>query len=85
LGGEFLLFLENIFGKKLEINFFFWHVRCVFHQKIVTFVKIKKIGGGGEKQKKKSSGSNYYCFLCWPDWKTWVAFEIRMLPLLAFV
>jgi len=48
-------------------------------------VKIKKIGGGGEKQKKKSSGSNYYCFLCWPDWKTWVAFEIRMLPLLAFV
>jgi hypothetical protein len=28
---------------------------------------------------------NYYCFVCWPDWKTWVAFEIHMLPLLAFV
>jgi hypothetical protein len=40
---------------------------------------------GGGKKEKKSSGLNYYCFVCWPDWKTWVAFEICMLPLLAFV
>jgi hypothetical protein len=53
LGGEFLLFLENIFGKKLEIKIIFLHVRCVFHQKFVTFVKIKKIGGGKKRKKEK--------------------------------
>jgi hypothetical protein len=52
LGGEFLLFRENIFEKKLKIkkkkNL---HVRCVFHQKFVTFVKILKIGGKRKEKK----------------------------------
>jgi hypothetical protein len=50
--------------------------------KICRFCE-KNLNGG--KKRKESSGLNYYCFVCWPDWKTWVAFEIHMLPLLAFV
>ncbi len=42
-------------------------------------------GGGGGGKCKKISGLKIFLFFGWPDWKTWVAFEICMLPWLAFV
>ncbi len=49
---NFYYSLKTYLGKNWEIKIIFLHVRCVFHQKFVTFVKIKKIGGGGKKKKK---------------------------------
>jgi hypothetical protein len=93
LGGEFLLFLENIFEKKLKINFFFFACKMYLSPKICHFCENLK--NWGKKKGKKVVAPTIIalcagligklglplksvCYLCW------LLFDVRLRFILFF-